>query len=61
MFGLLPKNLEFFDCFERAAQNAVHTAELLADFSNDSNFRNREVVMAIMEAEHVGDRLMTKR
>ena len=23
MFGLLPKNLEFYDCFDRAVDNAV--------------------------------------
>jgi predicted phosphate transport protein (TIGR00153 family) len=57
MFGLLPRNLEFFDCFESAARNAVRTAELLAEFSAASAVHRRELVMAIMESEHAGDKL----
>jgi predicted phosphate transport protein (TIGR00153 family) len=57
MFGLLPKNLEFFDGFDAAAANALHTAELLAEFSTADMFRRRELLMAILESEHVGDKL----
>jgi uncharacterized protein len=57
MFGLLPKNLEFFDGFDSAAANALRTAELLAEFSTADLFRRRELLMAIMESEHVGDKL----
>ncbi len=31
MFTLLPRNLEFFTCFERAAEGAVRAAEVLAE------------------------------
>jgi predicted phosphate transport protein (TIGR00153 family) len=57
MFGLLPKNLEFFDCFERAAKNAARTAELLSEYAKAPSNRKQELVSAIREAEHVGDRL----
>ena len=57
MFGLLPKNLEFFDCFERAAQNAAHCAELLADLAKTGEIANVERLAAIIEAEHAGDRI----
>lgn len=57
MFGLLPRNLEFFDCFDQAAQNALRTAELLAEYSTSQGVRRRELVGAIKEKEHVGDKL----
>ncbi|MCX7421387.1 MAG: DUF47 family protein [Planctomycetia bacterium] len=57
MFGLLPKNLEFFDCFERAAQNSVHCAELLADLAKSGEIANVERIAAIIESEHAGDRI----
>ncbi len=57
MFGLLPKNLEFFDCFERAAVNALHCAELLADFVARGNFADQDRVTAIEEVEHNGDKI----
>lgn len=57
MFGLLPKNLEFFDCFERAAANAVHCAELLWDLAKSGEVRDFDRQGAITEAEHVGDRI----
>jgi uncharacterized protein len=57
MFGLLPQNLEFFDCFNKAAQNALRTAELLVEFTNAVGDRRRELVGAIKEKEHVGDDL----
>lgn len=57
MFGLLPKNLEFFDCFEKAAQNALHSAELLANCAKQNSFGDFQRVAAISEAEHVGDKI----
>ncbi len=57
MFGLLPKNLEFFDCFERAAQNSVHCATLLADLAKSGEIANVERIAAIIESEHAGDRI----
>ena len=57
MFGLLPQNLEFFDCFDKAAQNALRTAELLVEYSLAEAERRRELVGAIKEKEHVGDSL----
>lgn len=57
MFGLLPKNLEFFDCFERSAQNALHCSELLLDLARTGEVNNFERVSAITEAEHVGDKI----
>ncbi len=57
MFALLPKNLEFFDCFERAGQNAVRCAELLLEFAKESDGQRKELVTAIIEAEHNGDRI----
>jgi hypothetical protein len=56
MFGLLPKNLEFFDCFERAAKNAAHSAQLLYDFARVGNGRRTELLTTIVDAEHEGDR-----
>ena len=55
MFGLLPKNLEFFDCFDKAAQNAVRTAELLTEFAGANGDRRLELSGAIKEKEHTGD------
>jgi uncharacterized protein len=57
MFGLLPKNLEFFDCFDRAVQNAVHSATLLLEYAKVGDYRRNELVTAIMDAEHTGDRV----
>lgn len=57
MFSLLPQNLEFFDCFDNAALNALRTAELLAEYSTADAVRRRELVGAIKENEHTGDDL----
>ena len=57
MFGPLPKNLEFFDCFDNAAKNAVHCAELLADYAQRGNYADFQRVAAITEAEHTGDKI----
>jgi predicted phosphate transport protein (TIGR00153 family) len=57
MFGLLPRNLEFFDLFDKASQNAVRTAELLTELSTAHGDRRIELVGAIKEKEHIGDDL----
>ena len=57
MFGLLPKNLEFFDCFDDGAKNAVHCAELLADYAQRGDYADFQRVAAITEAEHAGDKI----
>lgn len=57
MFGLLPRNLEFFDCFERSAQNAMHCAVLLSDLAKSGDVSNFDRVSAITEAEHIGDQI----
>jgi hypothetical protein len=57
MFGLLPKNLEFYDCFDRAVNNAVRSAELLLESAKATNGRRHELVSEIMDAEHAGDRV----
>src|SRR5262245_23721945 len=57
MFGLLPKNLEFFDCFDDAARNAQQAAEFLAELSLADPQRRRELVGVIVETEHNGDRI----
>ncbi|MFM2095647.1 MAG: hypothetical protein RIS70_2771 [Planctomycetota bacterium] len=57
MFGLLPKNLEFFDCFERAAKNSLRAAELLEQYSHTNGTAGRELLMAVCEAEHAGDQV----
>jgi uncharacterized protein len=57
MFRLLPKNLEFYDCFDRAVNNAVRGSELLLESAKTTNGRRKDLVAQIMEAEHEGDRL----
>lgn len=57
MFRLLPKNFEFYDCFDRAVNNAVRSSELLLESAKATNGRRHELVSQIMEAEHEGDRV----
>lgn len=56
MFGLPSKQVEFFVFFERAARNAVRSAELLADLAKVEGCRE-ELVSAIVKAEHDGDEI----
>jgi predicted phosphate transport protein (TIGR00153 family) len=56
MFGLLPKNLEFFDCFEKAAEKSVRSAELLSAFAKEPR-KNRLLAEAIHEVEHDCDKI----
>ncbi|HND50799.1 MAG TPA: DUF47 family protein [Pirellulaceae bacterium] len=57
MFGLLPKNLEFFDHFEQAAQLAVKSAKMMAEFSKLPAPRTNELVNRIVETEHECDKV----
>jgi uncharacterized protein len=57
VFRLQPKYVDYCDAFDRAAQNAVHSAALLADLANEGEHRNNELVTAIIEAEHEGDQI----
>ena len=57
MFGLLPRNLEFFDLFDQAASNALETAELLAELAVVGPQRRGGLIELIKEKEHVGDRI----
>jgi uncharacterized protein len=57
MFGLLPKSFEFYDCFDRAVNNAVRGSELLLESAKTTNGRRNELVSQIVEVEHEGDRL----
>lgn len=55
MFGLLPKNLEFFDCFERAAGTAVKAAEMLVEFAKLPHPRVHDLVNGIIQTETACD------
>jgi predicted phosphate transport protein (TIGR00153 family) len=57
MFRLLPRNLDFFNLFEDDAQNAVRAAELLSELAASNPAENIELLGAIKEREHNGDRL----
>jgi predicted phosphate transport protein (TIGR00153 family) len=57
VFRLLPDYVDYCDAFDRAAQNAVRSAELLADLACLGEYRTSELVTAIITAEHEGDRL----
>jgi predicted phosphate transport protein (TIGR00153 family) len=57
MFRLQPKYVDYCDAFERAARNAVRSAELLADLANPKEHGKGELVTAIIQAEHDGDQL----
>jgi len=56
MFTLLPRDLEFFSCFEGAADNAVRAAELLAEVAQADAARWPGLAGAIKEMERNGDR-----
>jgi uncharacterized protein len=57
MFSLLPKYVDYSDSFERAAQNAARSAELLTGVLKEGEDRKNELVTAIIEAEHEGDKI----
>jgi uncharacterized protein len=57
VFRLLPKYTDYCDAFDCAAQNAVRSAELLADLAKEGEHPNNELVTAIIKAEHEGDQI----
>lgn len=54
--GFFPKAGQFFDLFEKAANNIIHAARLLEDFVSDHN-RLNEKLKKIEDAEHIGDQI----
>jgi predicted phosphate transport protein (TIGR00153 family) len=55
---LVPKDRKFFPLFNEAADNLVHTSELLIKLIREGDLEKRlEYIKAIKEAEHVGDDL----
>ncbi len=53
---LVPKDRKFFPLFCQAADNMVHTSELLIKLIREGDLVKRlEYIAAIREAEHVGD------
>jgi len=54
MFNLIPKEVRFFDYFERQSEHILRAADLLKQLTND--FRDaRAKAFAIKEVEHQGD------
>ena len=54
--GLFPKSNQFFDLFEKAANNMRHAAGLLQDFiANHTNLDGK--LKKIEDAEHIGDQI----
>ncbi|HKI90765.1 MAG TPA: DUF47 family protein [Gaiellaceae bacterium] len=56
-FSLVPQKREFFDLYNRAAQNAVAIAQLLIDLLDHFPDRAAERLRDVKELEHEGDRL----
>ncbi len=53
---LVPKDRKFFPLFNKAANNLVHSSELLIQLIRETDLVKRfEYTKAIKEAEHVGD------
>lgn len=55
-FSIIPRNLVFFDLFERAAANVVRTAETYAALARDFEHRD-DHVSRIRQYEHDGDEI----
>lgn len=57
IFGfLVPKDRKFFPLFNDAADNLVHSSELLKKLVNETNSSSRqELVNQIRDVEHIGD------
>ncbi len=55
MFGLIPKNLDFFEFFDRAANNILKGARVLGELVEDGDIE--EKAKLITEIEHDGDRI----
>ncbi len=54
--SLFPKSTQFFDLFEKAANNILHGARLLEDFIADHRDIDAKL-KKIEDAEHVGDQI----
>ncbi len=54
--GLFPKSNQFFDLFEKAANNLLHVANLLEDFVNHYTDLERKLKQ-LEDAEHAGDQI----
>ncbi len=54
MFGLIPREIAFFEMFQKAAHNMIEGSRLLKDMMED--FRNPvEQARRIKDIEHIGD------
>src|ERR671937_1633691 len=54
MFGLIPRDVAFFELFQKAAHNMIEGSRLLKDMME--NFRNAgEQARRIKDVEHIGD------
>jgi hypothetical protein len=60
MFSFLPKHVDFFDDFERAAANVVHSAKVLSELATADAGRRDQLVSEIEQAEHEGDRITSE-
>jgi hypothetical protein len=60
MFSFLPKRIDFFDDFERAAANVVHSAKVLSELASAEVERRDQLVSEIEQAEHEGDRITSE-
>ena len=54
--GLFPKSTAFFDLFEKAANNGIQGAHLLADFVSDYT-DTKEKLKKLEDTEHAGDQI----
>lgn len=54
MFSIIPRNLAFFDLFEKAGAVVIRTAEAYAELASDYEHRT-EHVARIRQLEHDGD------
>ncbi len=54
--GLFPKSNQFFDLFEKAANNLLHVANLLEDFVNH-HVDVEQKLKKLEDAEHAGDQI----
>jgi predicted phosphate transport protein (TIGR00153 family) len=60
MFSFLPKNFDFFDDFERAAANVVHSARVLSELATSDVGIRDQLVSEIERSEHEGDRITSE-
>jgi uncharacterized protein len=55
-FSLLPRQTDFFECFNKLAQTAVRAADYFKTLATDGNF-NAETAAAMHDIEHEGDEI----